>query len=475
MILINEFRYMFHFFRIFPISVALQHQNAPNIVPTNAPQNAQYFMPPYAQYGHMSYMPNRFPSMVHVPHAPVFDAPPLRTSHSWPRGHLPPFNPFDAPPSIKHDHYYYGYERNAGYDGSFTPNPILCPPNASLVQQYEPEQTWNAPDDHQMMPVSDVHGDYYQPTTDTPDQSMSLERVPQRSTEAAAVHENVPQSVHADSPKLDTANTKKKIPRPMNSFMIYAKVHRAQVHVVYPMCDNRTASKILSESWYALDANIKQKYHDLAVEMRREHYRMFPEYKWRSDLADLKRPPGKSPTEQSDDQKSLASESDLSLQTEAIQIVEKSEWTRPDVPITPSPNEASPGTVSNIDTVLRFSHEPFALESQFQLGPTPAQLAQKKDRKATRGDRIDAVDIPAVTNNPHLKQLFRELPIFDFSTYRAEKGWESPSPPAMTYNKSNRKRATKQPDGVPAKRLVGERFFGPDFDVNTFKGNLKYI
>jgi len=52
--------------------------------------------------------------------------------------------------------------------------------------------------------------------------------------------------------------------RPMNAFMIFSKRHRALVHQRHPNQDNRSVSKILGEWWYALKAEEKKQYHDLA-------------------------------------------------------------------------------------------------------------------------------------------------------------------------------------------------------------------
>jgi capicua transcriptional repressor len=55
----------------------------------------------------------------------------------------------------------------------------------------------------------------------------------------------------------------------MNAFMIFSKRHRALVHQRHPNQDNRTVSKILGEWWYSLGAQEKQKYHDLAFQVRK--------------------------------------------------------------------------------------------------------------------------------------------------------------------------------------------------------------
>ena len=57
---------------------------------------------------------------------------------------------------------------------------------------------------------------------------------------------------------------KEHIRRPMNAFMIFSKNHRHLVHQKHPNQDNRTVSKILGEWWYALPAEQRKEYHNLA-------------------------------------------------------------------------------------------------------------------------------------------------------------------------------------------------------------------
>lgn len=66
----------------------------------------------------------------------------------------------------------------------------------------------------------------------------------------------------------------------MNAFMIFSKRHRAVVHQRHPNQDNRTVSKILGEWWYALRPDEKQKYHDLASEVKEAHFKAHPDWKW---------------------------------------------------------------------------------------------------------------------------------------------------------------------------------------------------
>jgi hypothetical protein len=72
------------------------------------------------------------------------------------------------------------------------------------------------------------------------------------------------------------------IRRPMNAFMIFSKRHRPLVHQKYPNQDNRTVSKILSEWWYALDAEAKKEYQKLAGQIRDAHFKAHPDWKWTS-------------------------------------------------------------------------------------------------------------------------------------------------------------------------------------------------
>ncbi|XP_052060621.1 protein capicua homolog isoform X1 [Mytilus californianus] len=84
-----------------------------------------------------------------------------------------------------------------------------------------------------------------------------------------------------DEPK-SPRKTKDKdhIRRPMNAFMIFSKRHRHLVHQRHPNQDNRTVSKILGEWWYALGPKEKQKYHDLAYQVKEAHFKAHPDWKW---------------------------------------------------------------------------------------------------------------------------------------------------------------------------------------------------
>lgn len=70
------------------------------------------------------------------------------------------------------------------------------------------------------------------------------------------------------------------IRRPMNAFILFAKRHRALVHQRHPNSDNRTVSKILGQWWYNLGQSEKNKYKDLAFQVKEAHFKQHPDWKW---------------------------------------------------------------------------------------------------------------------------------------------------------------------------------------------------
>lgn len=290
---------------------------------------------------------------------------------------------------------------------------------------------------------------------------------------------------------------KKKIPRPMNSFMLFAKRHRAQCHELYPLCDNRTVSKILSDTWYTMDAEKKREYHELASEMRQEHFRLYPDFKWKTTSNQTIEPLRKTfpDTEivESNAESMLLSEQHRNVGNDdsnepfsGFHNDEYGDLVNAYTPITPSSEKSlSPiGCVGKLDESK--------MSQSIRLGPTPAQLGLCRNKKRSTaagnggngnnndGPKSSSDDLAMVSNNPQFKQRFLNLPKFDFSNYRQSSGWDSsPTPPAITYNTSMRKRKStnlsvgdqqQQYHHQPAKRLIGNHFFGPDFNINHFKG-----
>ena len=56
--------------------------------------------------------------------------------------------------------------------------------------------------------------------------------------------------------------------RPMNAFLLFCKRHRSLVRQQHPRLDNRGATKILADWWAVLEPKEKQKYTDMAKEVR---------------------------------------------------------------------------------------------------------------------------------------------------------------------------------------------------------------
>lgn len=54
----------------------------------------------------------------------------------------------------------------------------------------------------------------------------------------------------------------------MNAFLLFCKRHRSLVRQEHPRLDNRGATKILADWWAVLEPKEKQKYTDMAKEVR---------------------------------------------------------------------------------------------------------------------------------------------------------------------------------------------------------------
>lgn len=72
--------------------------------------------------------------------------------------------------------------------------------------------------------------------------------------------------------------------RPMNAFMIFSQKERPLIHQEYPNCDNRAVSKMLGKRWYSLNTAEKRKYHEIASQLKQDHFKANPNWKWRNRL-----------------------------------------------------------------------------------------------------------------------------------------------------------------------------------------------
>lgn len=235
-----------------------------------------------------------------------------------------------------------------------------------------------------------------------------------------------------------------KVPRPMNSFMLFAKRNRSQIHLVFPQCDNRTVSKILSETWYSLDPRIRKPYVDLANGMKQKHFQLYPEFKWKA-------------------------KQDMEIMSLG-EILDTEDSSEQNIP----------------------HGEDVANRGIFQLAPTPAQLGiRRKQALADVPTNADSVKpskeqyepIDIEKNNSlvdlYFQDNFKTLPLIDFSNYRCQ-GQNNLSPKFLNstiqYESSKKRFGTTK--GVTktklskqiSKSLVGSRFFGPDFNIDNIKG-----
>ncbi|CAL7948398.1 unnamed protein product [Xylocopa violacea] len=146
--------------------------------------------------------------------------------------------------------------------------PLSAPPIP--ISMSTPGEDGSGPGPDPITPAEEEDDDVFEaePTTPAEVEANANKR---RSQSLSALHSKEPQS---------PLKTKDRIRRPMNAFMIFSKRHRALVHQRHPNQDNRTVSKILGEWWYALGPEEKQKYHDLASEVKEAHFKAHPDWKW---------------------------------------------------------------------------------------------------------------------------------------------------------------------------------------------------
>lgn len=82
-------------------------------------------------------------------------------------------------------------------------------------------------------------------------------------------------------------NKEKHIRRPMNSFMLFSQEQRGKIHLANPNRDNRNVSKILGEKWYSLSTQEQEQYRIRAKQLRYEHSKQNPSFKWTNQVNKL--------------------------------------------------------------------------------------------------------------------------------------------------------------------------------------------
>ncbi|XP_030068101.1 protein capicua homolog [Microcaecilia unicolor] len=147
-------------------------------------------------------------------------------------------------------------------------------PNDEEVQRLVEE----LPPPHGDSETESDHDDAFIPTV-SPELQLPSQPGKRRTQSLSALPKDRDSSSEKDG-RSPNKREKDHIRRPMNAFMIFSKRHRALVHQRHPNQDNRTVSKILGEWWYALGAKEKQKYHDLAFQVKEAHFKAHPDWKW---------------------------------------------------------------------------------------------------------------------------------------------------------------------------------------------------
>lgn len=427
--------------------------------------------------------------------APIIEPSINKPICTWPPHYVPLAVPDVRPNSSTR--YYDRYSGDVRYSPHTQSNLVN---NFAVVNSQESNQTWNM---HQLVTESAAfsYNSGYEEIKPAEPVNATLnsynacepsdQSVPQQSKKAEKSVQK-----HAKSVQSTDKNDEAKVRRPMNSFMLYAKRHRTLVHQMYPLCDNRMVSKILSETWYTLDPHKKQKYKDLAAEIRREHFRVHPDFKWKTTSNEHNQFES-GVNEQSDNQQMQTVPSTFAMQANIECSLDMPNYT----PNTPSTaNSISPSNHS--DGMVRLNEFPPAPLPEFRLGPTPAQLGVNRNKRISRLKGTTKASSTANNSNAlqsesgvqshfgneatlmskyhvQLHQRLQSLPQFDFSNYRGANDWPTtPTSPPTTYNTNHsRKRSLSKEPAInqphATKHLVGDRFFGPDFNAKHFKGTLK--
>uniref|UniRef100_A0A0K0EBD4 Sex-determining region Y protein n=1 Tax=Strongyloides stercoralis TaxID=6248 RepID=A0A0K0EBD4_STRER len=102
--------------------------------------------------------------------------------------------------------------------------------------------------------------------------------------------ENHPQGCRCDEcKKIRREIDRRRIRRPMNAFMLWSKKQRSTTAALNPGILNSDLSRILGVQWKELPEKEKQKYIIEAEQIREEHYRKYPDFKYSKDSNKVKK------------------------------------------------------------------------------------------------------------------------------------------------------------------------------------------
>ncbi|XP_076650659.1 putative transcription factor capicua isoform X1 [Halictus rubicundus] len=253
--------------------------------------------------------------------------------------------------------------------------PLSAPPIP--ISMSTPGEDGPGPGPDPITPAEEEDDDVFEaePTTPAEVEANANKR---RSQSLSALHTKEPQS---------PLKSKDRIRRPMNAFMIFSKRHRAVVHQRHPNQDNRTVSKILGEWWYALGPEEKQKYHDLASEVKEAHFKAHPDWKWCSKDRRKSSTTSFKGSESRGKLNSTGEETDMGPPTD-------------DVPLTPRATDEIVVPVSTVYNeaptieVINQSHTHRIMEMPVQIENTEPDLKQDEDGNASDEDQMVICEDP---------------------------------------------------------------------------------
>ncbi|QQP51906.1 Capicua transcriptional repressor (Silurana) [Caligus rogercresseyi] len=251
----------------------------------------------------------------------------------------------------------------------------------------------------------------------------------------------------------------------MNAFMIFSKRHRPLVHRQHPNQDNRTVSKILGEWWYALLPEGKQKYHDLAQQVKEAHFKAHPQWKWCSKERRKSGNSRRKTLDGEDDHNNNNNSNDHEI--EDLKCKEKV--------LSDTEMDVEEESYQRIPKTLPPPSPP---TGKFILGPTPVQRQMEEEEEAANAEYNTSSFFKKVIRQDGMDQILRKVNFqTKFSSLPEFTPGKSPKPPSLpsspqvllqSYRKK-RKSASEEilSETPPLLHCAGESFFGPDFSQTT--------
>jgi len=158
--------------------------------------------------------------------------------------------------------------------------------------------------------------------------------------------------------KADTA----RVPRPLNSFMMYRKEKQHEVLARYPNVDNRDISRIVAEWWNAEPDSVKKEFRARAEKAKKEHMEKYPGYKYR---------PRKRSVSSSSSSSSSGSEKQHQQQQQYIPVALSCEQKKPFILLDPMALMPSPPLRNDFvaATPFKIEQDLYFVEKQDPLTP----------------------------------------------------------------------------------------------------------